>query len=61
MELLTSTQAAERLGISKRSLWRLTFEQHSALPHVKIGRSIRYTAKDLEEFVLNHREESKNA
>ena len=57
--LLNSRQAAEALGVSERTLWSLAFTQ-KALPHVRIGRSIRYTTKDLETFINNHREESEN-
>ena len=47
------------LGVSERTLWSLSLTQ-KALPHVRIGRSIRYTIKDLDTFINNHREESKN-
>jgi len=57
--LLNSRQAAEALGVSERTLWSLSFTQ-KALPHVRIGRSIRYTIKDLDTFINNHREESEN-
>jgi len=58
--LLNSRQAAEALGVSERTLWSLAFTQ-KVLPFVRIGRSIRYTTKDLETFINSHREESKNA
>jgi len=58
--LLNSRQAAEALGISKRTLWRLTFEVSPALPHVRLGRSVRYRPEDLEAFIESKRKEPKH-
>ncbi|QDT72944.1 helix-turn-helix domain-containing protein [Lacipirellula limnantheis] len=47
--LLTPKQAAEQLAISPRKLWSLTAS--GDVPCVRIGRSVRYDAADLAEFV----------
>ena len=41
------------LGIGRTKLWELT--RSGALPSVQIGRSRRYLATDLEEFLAGHR------
>jgi len=43
--LLTPPQAAEALAISPRKLWSLTTS--GEIPHVRIGRSVRYPIDDL--------------
>lgn len=43
--LWTARDAARSLAISERKLWTLTKE--GAIPHVKIGRSVRYPADEL--------------
>ncbi|QDT72225.1 helix-turn-helix domain-containing protein [Lacipirellula limnantheis] len=48
-QLLTPKHAAERLAISPRKLWSLTAS--GDVPCVRIGRSVRYDAADLAEFV----------
>jgi len=60
MDLMTSSEAANHLGISKRTLWRLTFEQLPALPHIRLGRSVRYRPEDLEAFIESKRKELKH-
>jgi len=47
--LLTPKQAANWLAISPRKLWSLTAS--GDVPCVRIGRSVRYDAADLAEFV----------
>lgn len=48
-DLMTTKEAAKRLGISERFVRSL---QHSgALPAVKIGRTTRFDPLDLEEFI----------
>ena len=44
--LLTAQQAAETLAISPRKLWSLTAS--SEVPHVRIGRCVRYPFVDLQ-------------
>ncbi len=48
-QLLTPKHAAERLAISPRKLWSLTAS--GDVPCVRIGRSVRYDAADLADFV----------
>ena len=43
--LLTATQAAEALVISPRKLWSMT--QSGQVPHIRLGRCLRYPAADL--------------
>jgi excisionase family DNA binding protein len=52
-QLLTSKEAAARLRISERTLWTIT--KSSALPSIRIGRSVRYSLVDLEHYVESHR------
>lgn len=47
--LLTPKAAAATLAISARKLWSLTAS--GDMPCVRIGRSVRYDAADLAEFV----------
>ncbi len=55
-KLLTSTEAADLLGIEPQTLavWRL----HSKnLPFLKIGRLVRYRAQDIEAWLASRRVE----
>lgn len=47
--LLTPRQAAQTLAISPRKLWDLT--NSGDVPHIRIGRSVRYPAAALERWV----------
>ncbi|HYE77422.1 MAG TPA: helix-turn-helix domain-containing protein [bacterium] len=47
-KLLDPREAAHTLAISPRNLWNLT--QAGKIPCVKIGRLVRYSVRDLEEF-----------
>jgi excisionase family DNA binding protein len=47
--LLTETEAAEHLRISTRTVRK--FRQSGALPHVRLGRSIRYVVDDINALV----------
>jgi len=47
--LLTPQQAAELLAISPRKLWALTAS--GEIPHIRIGRSVRYSVDDLREWI----------
>lgn len=48
--LLTPRETARALAISERKLWSLT--KDGAIPHVKIGRSVRYPADKLREWLV---------
>ena len=47
--LLTPQQAAETLAISPRKLWAMTAS--GEIPHLRIGRSVRYPAADLQRWI----------
>ena len=47
--LLTPPQAAEALAISPRKLWGMTAS--GEIPHVRIGRSVRYQVDDLRDWI----------
>ncbi len=47
--LLNSRQAAEELSISERKLWSLTAS--GDIPHIRIGRAVRYPADDLHHWI----------
>ena len=53
--LLTAEQAAQTLAISPRSLWARTAS--GEIPQVRIGRSVRYRASSLEEYVAAKEEQ----
>ena len=44
--LLTPQQAAQALAISPRKLWGMTAS--GEIPHVRLGRCVRYDIRDLE-------------
>ena len=47
--LLDAKQTAKILAISPRKLWSLT--NSGQIPHVRIGRSVRYSIDDLIEWI----------
>jgi excisionase family DNA binding protein len=47
--LLTSRQAAEALQISERKLWSM--KASGEIPHVLLGRSVRYPLADLQQWI----------
>ncbi len=47
--LLTTREAAKSLAISERTLWTLT--QRGDLPCVRIGRSVRYSPRQLQAWI----------
>jgi excisionase family DNA binding protein len=47
--LLTPNQAAEALAISPRKLWSMTAS--SEIPHVRLGRCVRYPVDDLRQWI----------
>lgn len=54
VELITVSEAAAFLGVSKASLnkWRSTKEQ--AIPYVKIGERVKYNMMDLLSYIEKH-------
>lgn len=47
-------EAARRLGVSTRTMWRLLWP-HGPVPLIRIGRRCLVSEKDLEEFVAECR------
>lgn len=52
-QLLTVTEVAGRLGVSRKTVFRLL--QSEALPRIKVGASTRIAARDLEAYVDGQR------
>ena len=50
--LVNAKTAAAMLSISARSLWSLT--NCGEIPHVRIGRSVRYSIDDLHDWIASH-------
>ena len=57
--LLTIQEAAEALGISQRKLWGMTASRE--IPHVRLGRCLRYPVGELEQWINEHMEGSCDA
>ncbi len=55
-KLLTTQEAADRLGTSLRFVRRLVFERR--IPFIKIGRHVRIAASDLNAFIAAGRVEA---
>lgn len=53
MSLMTTQQAAEKLGISKRTLEGMRLKG-SGPSYVKVGRLVRYTDELLEQWLLSN-------
>jgi len=53
--LLTPQQAAETLAISPRKLWGMT--SSGEIPHVWLGRCVRYPIDDLQRWIDEQKEE----
>jgi len=51
--LVSSKEAARLLSVSPRKLWAMTFEETPGLPHVKCGRSLRYSPSDLRRWATS--------
>jgi excisionase family DNA binding protein len=53
--LLTITEAAALLGVKAQTLYLWVSQKR--VPHRKIGRLVRFTESDLEEFVARQKQE----
>jgi len=53
--LLTARETASLLSISERKLWNLTNENE--IQSIRIGRSVRYSIEDLEQWIETKRNE----
>jgi hypothetical protein len=51
--LVSPREAARLLSVSPRKLWAMTFEETPGLPHVKCGRSLRYSPSDLQRWAAS--------
>jgi len=51
--LITARDAAKALAIGQRKLWELTNRQE--IPHVRIGRAVRYDPRDLEQWIATQK------
>ena len=51
---LRAKEAAKSLGIGERKLWSLT--NRGEIPHIRIGRMLRYPVRELEEWISKHTE-----
>jgi excisionase family DNA binding protein len=49
VSLVNARQAAKALAISERKLWEMT--KNGEIPHVPVGRAIRYDPRDLRAWV----------
>lgn len=49
--LVGPKEAAKLLSVSPRKLWAMTFEQEPAIPHVKMGRLVRYPVAGLQVYI----------
>ena len=54
LQLLKTPEAAALLAISPRKLWSLTVS--GEVPHIRIGRSVRYPLDDLRSWVNQRKE-----
>lgn len=53
VKLLTTPEAAQRLGVSKRTIQELASDRKIAF--IKFGRNVRFAIADLDKFVESHR------
>ena len=47
--LLTANEVSDLLGISREALWR--YVRMGLIPHIRIGRLIRFVEKDILEWI----------
>ena len=52
--LLDPREAAHLLAISERKLWGMTANHE--IPHIRLGRCLRFSVKDLERWIDEHKE-----
>lgn len=51
--LLTTPEAAQRLGVSKRTIQELAADRK--IGFIKFGRNVRFAVADLDKFIESHR------
>lgn len=52
--LLSLKEAATALAISERKLWGMTAKHE--IPHIRLGRCLRYPVSDLKLWINEHKE-----
>ena len=52
-KLLNAGQVAEILGISRSKAYRML--RLGEIPTIKIGKNVRVSSEDLNEYILNHK------
>jgi predicted DNA-binding transcriptional regulator AlpA len=50
--LVNSQKASRMLAICPRKLWQMTKDRQ--IPHLKLGKSVRYRVADLEQWTQQH-------
>ena len=53
--LVDARDASRLLGLSRRKLWSMTFEEKPGLPYVRCGRLVRYCPDDLRRWIESNR------
>ena len=54
--LVDARNAARMLAVSLRKLWSMTFEETPGLPYVRCGRLVRYSPRDLQQWIDTRRQ-----
>ncbi len=49
--LLTTSQAAELLNVSEKTLWNHTAPRGNCIPAVRLGKTLRYSRQALERWI----------
>jgi excisionase family DNA binding protein len=58
--LIGADEAARLLGVSRKTLWNHTAPRGDGIPAVKLGRVVRYSPAELEQWIARRLEESKS-
>lgn len=58
-QLLSADQTGRLLGVTVRTLY--TLSQRGELPCIKIGRSVRYDPRDIDQYIQRNRSTGKEA
>ena len=57
-KLLTTQEAAVYLGLTIKTLNNWRYSQRTKLKYIKLGGAIRYSQKDLDEFIAENTKET---
>lgn len=57
-KLLTTQEAAVYLGLQTKTLNNWRYNQRTKLKYVKLGGAIRYSQKDLDDFIIENTKET---